>query len=494
MVNKISTKIIISIFISVLALVLVLGIYDYAMKSKDLLTKQEREIELVSDRLKVSLPNVIWDFDEELMMSLIDAEIQSRFIKNIEIFVDEDKGPIAEKLGNNEEKYLIEYKNGNELTNVGTIIIYKDQDYIELELVDMLNKILFERTLLLFFTILIVYVTLSLIVIKPLSVIANNMESIASGDADLTQRIPSKSKDEIGKLSDSFNKFVERMQFLVIDIQSSAKNSSLLSDKLANSSLKGLELLKLQHDETEQVVSATSQFTEAARNIASDVKETADSANVAGEHTKAISSVIQSTVDSNTALSEQLKLASNAVGVLETEVLSIDVILNVIGDIAEQTNLLALNAAIEAARAGEQGRGFAVVADEVRALANRTQESTTKIQGSLRSLRDGTDGVISLISSSHSSSQSCVNNAQDSESLLEKMREGITRIENMTDSISSATEEQDLVSTELSNNISVIANSGNESMNQLSEIQLIASEVRSSASELVTNVSKFKVT
>ncbi|GAB3535180.1 methyl-accepting chemotaxis protein [Photobacterium alginatilyticum] len=490
--NSVSIKIGISILVSVSVLVSILGAYEYLIKSRQLFSEQVNELELVSSRLKVSLPTAVWDFDEELIQSLIAAETRSKSIRQIELH-DADKNEEKSTADKDFSKYTLEYKNGESATVVGTLVIYKDDSYINSELQSLLVSIIVEELVLILVLVVVVYFTLSVVVVKPISAITERMEQIASGDADLTQRIPSTSNDEIGKLSNFFNQFVGQVESLVSEIKSSVEQSVNLSEQLILSSSKGHQLLTVQLEETELVNAATTQFSEAVNEIAQNVKETADSANLATEDAAAISTTTQSMVESNTTLSEQLDSASKAVHILESDVQSINSLLTIIGDIADQTNLLALNAAIEAARAGEQGRGFAVVADEVRALANRTQESTTKIHDSLVNLRNGTDDVTTLITDSYTASQACVSYAHNSEQLLSNMQSGIANIGFMTESISSATEEQNAISTELSKNSSVIVNSGLDSKKQLDEIKSIASQIRESADDLVNNVSRFRV-
>ena len=329
--------------------------------------------------------------------------------------------------------------------------------------------------------------------VKPIQVIASKLEDIASGEGDLTQRITHLSQDEIGKLATSFNSFVDQIQQLVLEIQKSAAGTNVLSNELQQVSRKGKSLLEFQQEETDNLVNATEQFTLSSSEIAVNVKQTADEAQLASKETKAIAVVIQSSVVANQALSDHLNNATQAISVLEQDVKGISDLLDVIRAIAEQTNLLALNAAIEAARAGEQGRGFAVVADEVRALANRTQESTTEIQKTIEKLEQGTNSVIDIIALSHSVSDESVSAAQNAENLIESILNATSQISSMTDNISSATEEQNMVSNDLANNISKIVDAGKESLEQLYNINNSSENILDSSKQLEKNTSQFRV-
>lgn len=487
--NSVSAKVAISMLFSVSLLVMCFGFYEYINRANQLFSEQSKEIVRVSERLQASLPAAIWDLDEELVESLLESESNSNSIDKILIL--EDKNEL--NISGDYTATNLEYKGGGDIVKVGTLVIYKDDEYINDQLEDHIFSLVLEELVTIFIVVSVTYVTLSVIVIKPIGKIAERMKQIASGEADLTQRIVANSDDEIGRLSNHFNQFIEQIELLVSETKNSVDDSVLLSGKLTESSQKGYDLLSEQQKEIELLNTATSQFSEAANEIALSVKETADCTAMAIQDASEISSSTQSMVSLNVSLLEKLVNASTAVQKLESDVQSIDSLLTIIGDIADQTNLLALNAAIEAARAGEQGRGFAVVADEVRALANRTQKSTTQIHNSLVNLKGGTSDVAQLIKDSYDASQACVEHVHVSSKLLENMQSGMSNIGAMTENISSSAEEQNAISTELSKNSRFIVDSGSGSKKQLHEIISIADNINQYSSDIYNNISRFKV-
>ena len=488
--KSISLKLIVSIWLAISVLIIMFSIYDYKKQESELKERQHQEILNSGQRLQLSLPSSIWNFNEDLTQSILNSEKNLEFISDITFIEGGD-----ELKGENSAEYtfILTYQNSGKNSVVGSVNITKDDTSIKEKLKQLLITEFIKAIFLISILVLLVHFLLSYMVIKPIKLIANKLEDIASGEGDLTQRIAHLNQDEIGQLAISFNSFVDQIQKLVAQIQVSAAGTNTLSNELQEVSTKGKSLLEFQQEETDNLVSATKQFSLSSREIAVNVKQTADEAQLASKETKAIALVIQSSVVANQTLSEHLNSATQAVSVLENDVQGISALLDVIRAIAEQTNLLALNAAIEAARAGEQGRGFAVVADEVRALANRTQESTTEIQRTIEKLEQGTNSVIEIIALSHGVSEESVDAAQNADSLIESILSATSQISSMTDNISSATEEQNMVSDDLANNISKIVEAGKESLEQLYDINNRSENILNSSKQLEKNTSQFRV-
>lgn len=466
------------------------SIYDYKKQENELKERQHQEILSSGQRLQLSLPSSIWNFNADLTQSILNSEKNLEFISDINFTEGGD-----ELINESTEEYhfILTYQNSGKDSVVGRVHIVKDDTSIKAKLKQLLLVEFIKALFLISIIVLLVHFLLSYMVIKPIKLIVNKLEDIASGEGDLTQRISHLNQDEIGQLAISFNSFVDQIQKLVSQIQVSAVGTNTLSNELQEVSSKGKSLLEFQQEETDNLVSATKQFSLSSREIAVNVKQTADEAQLASKETKAIALVIQSSVVANQTLSEHLNSATKAVSVLENDVQGISALLDVIRAIAEQTNLLALNAAIEAARAGEQGRGFAVVADEVRALANRTQESTTEIQKTIEKLEQGTNSVIEIIALSHGVSEESVDAAQNADSLIESILNATAQISSMTDNISSATEEQNMVSDDLANNISKIVEAGKQSLEQLYDINDRSENILTSSKKLEQNTSQFRV-
>jgi methyl-accepting chemotaxis protein len=380
--TSISFKLIFSALIIVTTLVISFGVYDYIAQSNHLKNKQKDQLSLVESRLKLNLPSAVWNYEEEQIKGILNSEQQSEHIAFIEI-TGKEKKKISQSKGkktSENKTFKLEHLEDGESNSVGNVTLFMDNFSIDSELSSLASRIIIKGILLDVFLIAAIYVLFAKLVTQPLNEVANALESIARGEGDLTQRLRVKREDEIGLLAGSFNVFVDKVQLLVKSIQQSVKQTSEVSHNVYLASEASRGHLENQQQETDQVAAAITEMSASAKEIANNVQLTAGSADQANQDAREVSAIIKVSIESINGLSHHLDEATNVVGELEDDVKGIVSVLDVIRGIADQTNLLALNAAIEAARAGEQGRGFAVVADEVRALASRTQESTAQIQ------------------------------------------------------------------------------------------------------------------
>jgi methyl-accepting chemotaxis protein len=292
---------------------------------------------------------------------------------------------------------------------------------------------------------------------RPVLLIKANLDDMAAGDGDLTHRLPITSRDELGELSASFNRFVEKIHALVQQVAGTTGNLSGLVSAVASQAQRSEQAMEQQRLETDQVATAINEMSAAAQEVAQSAQRAAEAARDTDSEGQSAKRVVDQSVESIHELVSEVRVSSESLETLRQDVQGIVSVLDVIRAIAEQTNLLALNAAIEAARAGEAGRGFAVVADEVRALASRTQQSTGEIQGMIDRLRSTTGEVVATMQRASQIGENTRERANLAGASLDAIAQLIGTINSMNAQIASAAEEQTAVAEEINRSVHQIA-------------------------------------
>ncbi len=329
--------------------------------------------------------------------------------------------------------------------------------------------------------------------LNELGQIANALADIAEGDGDLTRRLDVKSQDEVGRLADKFNKFVDRLHLMVKNVHEVSLSLNDGANNAANAATQRSERISKQQDEITMVATAVTEMASATAEIAGNAENTAKNANQSVELGAQSFKQMQQSKLSIDQLAKELNNAVSIIGELEVHAKDISTILSTIRDIAEQTNLLALNAAIEAARAGEQGRGFAVVADEVRVLSQRTHASTEEIQTKISGLQKVTGTAVDVMTESHKLVENSVEDVNQTGDSLHEISEAIKQISDMATQIASAAEEQSLVTSEISSNSESVREVSDHLANDAQEAVIQAQELHRLANELGQEISRFKL-
>ncbi|MGI9888484.1 methyl-accepting chemotaxis protein [Vibrio chagasii] len=328
--------------------------------------------------------------------------------------------------------------------------------------------------------------------LAPLTTLSSAMEALSKGDGDLTQRISVNSKDEIGTLAHHVNAFIAKLQEIVRDIADSSSQLNEQSEVSTNVARQTSDGLTVQLHEISQIATAVHEMSATAEEVANNAQMTADSAISSTENCEQGKQVIIRNQDSITNLAQQVENASGIIQELEKNALDINAILSTISDIAEQTNLLALNAAIEAARAGEQGRGFAVVADEVRVLSQRTHSSTDEIREMIETLQKNSVSAVESMQRSQDLAQSSVDDANNATTALEEIASSIQQISDMASHISNAASEQRTVTGEVSKNIQLVNDVSDKMSTEADNSRHLSEELRGIAQQLNSQVQLFK--
>ncbi|AOE85718.1 methyl-accepting chemotaxis transducer [Pseudomonas sp. TCU-HL1] len=293
-------------------------------------------------------------------------------------------------------------------------------------------------------------------VTRPILGVAGMLKDIASGEGDLTRRLDYARQDELGELAGWFNRFLDKLQPIIADVKRSVQDARSTADQSAAIASQTSAGMQQQYREVDQVATASHEMSATAQDVARSAAQAADAARGADHATREGLGVIGRTTSAIEQLASEMNAAMEEVQALAASSEQIGSVLEVIRAIAEQTNLLALNAAIEAARAGEAGRGFAVVADEVRNLAKRTQDSVEEIRQVIEGLQHGTREVVGSMHSSHRQAQGSVEQVEQAVAALQRIGDAVTVITDMNLQIASAAEEQSAVAEEINRNVAAI--------------------------------------
>ncbi|MBI6950913.1 methyl-accepting chemotaxis protein [Pseudomonas koreensis] len=330
-------------------------------------------------------------------------------------------------------------------------------------------------------------------VTKPILGVANMLEDIASGEGDLTRRLAYDKKDELGQLAGWFNKFLDKLQPIIAEVKRSvqdARNTADQSSAIATQTSAGMEQ---QYRQVDQVATASHEMSATAQDVARSAAQAAEAAKDADRATRQGLTVIDRTTASIDTLAADMSAAMVQVEGLAANSEKIGTVLETIRAIAEQTNLLALNAAIEAARAGEAGRGFAVVADEVRNLARRTQESVEETRQVIEQLQTGTQDVVGSMGNSHRQAQGSVEQVGQAVTALRQIGDAVTVISDMNLQIASAAEEQSAVAEEINNNVATIRDVTESLSGQANESARVSQSLNSLANQQQSLMDQFRV-
>ncbi|ALU42688.1 methyl-accepting chemotaxis protein [Pseudoalteromonas rubra] len=338
--------------------------------------------------------------------------------------------------------------------------------------------------------IVIAYLTVSRIT-KPLSEVNRVLNIVARGD--MTQTLDDSAKDEFGELARSCNSLIASLRELITGIVSRSTQLAAASEETSAITIESSQAIKSQQSQVEQAATATTEMSSTAHGVSNSAHQALQEIKNADKEAERVKGISQDNKHTIEQLAHEVEAVSEVINKLHQDSSAIGGILDVIRGIAEQTNLLALNAAIEAARAGEQGRGFAVVADEVRSLASKTQESTQEIQAMIESLQSGAEEAVSAMSKGQQQAESCVHQSDVANEALNSITDAVSRAHDVSEEIANAANEQQQVSQEISERLESIVTIAEQTAEGANQTSISSSEVAKLAEELRLSVDQFRV-
>ncbi|MFT3850881.1 MAG: methyl-accepting chemotaxis protein [Propionivibrio sp.] len=486
---------------------IVSGVLGYLSAKRDVESQLDAQAAGISERLKLNIPGLIWNFDNRQIEKVIQAEMADRGLLGVlvktpsEFIAGRVRDPAGQivaaagetRLNGRVQQIALEFMDNDVAKPVGTLEFAISTERRDAMLRQLIIESCIQIVVLNAVLVLALSVAFRVLVFKPLDRIANALKEIASGDADLTKRLDVGARNEIGNVAHWFNTFVERLHDIVAQVVSSTIGLGQAEESMFQDVERSAQRANEQNGIIASMAASMQQMTVGITQVSEQSGTVSSVSRESGALALSGKAAVLKLLAEMRAISDSVKDSSAAIGTLGRESEKVNSVVSVIKDIADQTNLLALNAAIEAARAGEAGRGFAVVADEVRKLAERTSKSTGEISGIIDVVQNGIRMAVDNMHGGVAAVQTGLSCADEAGSVMEQLEASAGQVVGAVSDISLAISEQTTASTEIAQRVEAIARLADESNAAMVHTSESAQTVKQLVNSVRTAVEGFRI-
>lgn len=491
------TKLMAALTLAMVLLAAVVAFFNYQMASSSLKTKFDTDTQAMVELTNSSLMEAVFAYDHQQIEAIAKSLANTSLISEISIV--DHRGQSLAKAADQQTSAKpvartgipIEY--GDNKQKIGSYDIVFSSNEMEEALASQRNNNILVVFAMLIVSLVTVFILTRRMILAPMDEVTRSLASIADGGGDLTRRLPTKSGDEIAALAHNFNRVMEHIADIIRNVVQVNDKVRVNVRTMANATESTVNSTSQQLHEIELVATAVEELSASANEIARHAGDTAERTNATSVLAEQGNQVVNQSLDNVNTLTLQIESTAQKIQVLKDSSVNIGSVMEVIRAIAEQTNLLALNAAIEAARAGEQGRGFAVVADEVRSLAQKTRTSTEEIETIIVQLQRAADEAHQAMSTSTASAKGTIETAAKVGEALDKIRANISVINDMNHQIATASHQQSSVANEVSKNITAIHGLSEQVSQNAHVVSESGNQLIEESTELKHQIDNFKV-
>lgn len=509
--KRLKVVFLVQVIIALTLVLLVSAFIKYQNFKENLHQELQQSVENTTQRMMISLPKSVWDFDLDAAKVSIIAELNLAEISAIQLIDNEGNDLLfLTQQQVNDARETIDVKDREafevesslsanlvfvdygEENDVGKVVVYFDTHALDTKLAASLRTNIVELLVLDIIISIVIVLALSMTVIRPIAQLTEVIKDLTSGDGDLTNKLAPARYREFAEITDGINSFTESLRVIVQGVNHSSESLGEKAQANGATAKMNAEKLESQKHQLATVAAAATELNHSVSTVADTASETAEQAHTATSLASNVNSAIENSASDIINMREEMNHVNAEMHILIDEGEKITTVLNVINDISEQTNLLALNAAIEAARAGEQGRGFAVVADEVRNLAVKTSESTEQIQKNISALGAATKSVEDELTRIATLLEQTASRVSESQSSVGEVQSLISIISDRSGQISQATDEQRMAVEEISRAIVEASEATNDVSEGATQNAKRTEEVLSLSQQIANHMAKFR--